>query len=121
MPEFGEVLAELRKDKDLTQKELAKVLHVSIGTISNYEKKVHFPDIDKLEELANFFHVTTDYLLGRCRTIYPPDVFEEELVSGVTIGEFVHQMKQLAPSRKEALAVILRDMEFCALAGRYKI
>lgn len=43
MAEFGELLAELRKDRSMTQHELADVLHVSVGTISNYEKSVHFP------------------------------------------------------------------------------
>lgn len=63
MSNFGELLAELRLDRKMTQKDLAKMLFVSVGTISNYEKGVHFPDIEKLIDLADFFHVTTDYLL----------------------------------------------------------
>ena len=62
MSKFGELLAELRLDRKMTQKDLAKMLFVSVGTISNYEKGVHFPDIEKLIDLADFFHVTTDYL-----------------------------------------------------------
>lgn len=62
---FGEILADLRQDRRLTQRFLAEVLHVSVGTISNYENGVHLPDLEKLVEIANYFDVTTDYLLGR--------------------------------------------------------
>ena len=66
MTRFGEILAELRQDRGLTQETLAKVLFVTAGTISNYENSAHFPDIEKLTALADFFDVPLDYLLGRC-------------------------------------------------------
>ena len=40
MAQFGELLAELREDRKLTQKELAEIIYVSPGTISNYENGV---------------------------------------------------------------------------------
>lgn len=67
MRKFGEILAELRQDHKLTQKDLAQEMFVSVGTISNYENGVHYPDVEKLISLADFFDVTTDYLLGRCK------------------------------------------------------
>lgn len=60
MAHLGELIAELRQDKGLTQKELGDILCVSSGTISNYENGVHLPDVDKVIALANYFHVTTD-------------------------------------------------------------
>ena len=48
MARFGELLAELRKDSGMTQKQLAERLHVSVGTVSNYENGVHLPDLEKL-------------------------------------------------------------------------
>lgn len=69
MAKLGELPAELRQDKKMTQRELANKLHVSSGTISNYEKGVHFPDLERLINLADYFHVTTDYLLGRAKAI----------------------------------------------------
>lgn len=62
MAHLGELIAELRQDRGLTQKELGDILCVSSGTISNYENGVHLPDVDKVIALANYFHVTTDYL-----------------------------------------------------------
>lgn len=61
----GRILTELRKEKEIGQKELAVYLNVSVGTVSNYENDVHSPDLSTLCKLADFFGVTTDYLLGR--------------------------------------------------------
>ena len=65
MATFGELLEELRKDHRLSQKQLADVIAVTTGTVSNYENNQHLPDIEKLIMLADYFGVTTDYLLGR--------------------------------------------------------
>lgn len=119
MCRFGEVLAELRKDKKLSQRELARIIHVSVGTISNYETGVHFPDVEKLINLADFFGVTTDYLLGRCESTASPDVFSEQLTADRTVGDFIRIFRSLPAPNKEALALIMRDMEFCATIGQY--
>lgn len=63
--EVGEILTELRKERNLGQKELAAYLNLSTGTISNYENGVHSPDLHTLCKLADYFGVTTDYLLNR--------------------------------------------------------
>lgn len=65
MAQFGDLLAELRQDRGLTQSELGKVISVTSGTISNYEHGFHLPDLEKLVLLADYFGVSTDYLLGR--------------------------------------------------------
>lgn len=54
MGKFGEKLAELRQDHKMTQRALAQRLHVTSGTISNYENGNHLPDVDKLVDLAIF-------------------------------------------------------------------
>lgn len=62
---FGDNLSLLRKEKNMEQKALAKVLGVSQQTISRWENNVVEPDIKSLIKIANYFDVTTDYLLGR--------------------------------------------------------
>lgn len=62
---LGELLAKLRKERGILQKELANYLNVTVATISNYEKGVHAPDYETLIKLADFFDVSTDYLLQR--------------------------------------------------------
>lgn len=49
MAEFGDMLSELRHDRNLTQAELALKIYVTPGTISNYESNVHYPDVEKLK------------------------------------------------------------------------
>ena len=63
MTNFGEILMQLRQEKHLSQAELGNVIFVSGGTISNYEKGVHYPDVEKLVALAEYFGVSIDYLL----------------------------------------------------------
>ena len=110
MAGFGEMLAELRQDAGLTQKELADKLFVSKGTISNYENGIHYPDIERLISLAELFGVTTDYLLGRSHSPLPVDVLDEAVLEEKSAGKLVEEVRILSPERKRALATVLRDM-----------
>ena len=58
-------IKELRQIKGLTQKELAGCLSVSDSTLSYWERGNYEPDHNNLIKLADYFNVTTDYLLGR--------------------------------------------------------
>ena len=61
---LGQRLKELRAEKKLTQKEVAEYLRISSVTYLRYEKAQREPSLDLLAELAVFFGVSTDYLLG---------------------------------------------------------
>lgn len=61
---FSERLKKLRKAKNLSQYELADRLGFSRGKLANYEQGTREPDFVTLEIIANFFEVSTDYLLG---------------------------------------------------------
>lgn len=65
MPTFGERLRQLRKEKNLTQDTLAKILFLNKSSISRYEKNNQMPENDLLQRIADYFYVSTDYLLGR--------------------------------------------------------
>ena len=62
--EFSKKLQELRKQKGLTQEELAQKLYVSRTAISKWESGRGYPSIDSLKEIAKFFCVTVDQLLS---------------------------------------------------------
>lgn len=62
--EFHEKLQELRKNKGLTQEELAQVLFVSRAAVSKWESGRGYPNIDSLKAIAQYFGVTVDQLLS---------------------------------------------------------
>lgn len=61
---FGERLKYLRTEKGLTQSELGKELGISRGAISYYEAGDRMPDINVLYDVAKYFNVSSDYLIG---------------------------------------------------------
>lgn len=65
MSTFGERLKELRKSKNLTQEKLAEQLSVNRDALAKWETGRAYPNVNIIKELADFFDVTTDYLLGR--------------------------------------------------------
>ncbi len=62
--EFNEKLQELRKQKGLTQEELAEILFVSRTAISKWESGRGYPNIDSLKAIAEFFNITIDEFLS---------------------------------------------------------
>ena len=62
--EFNEKLQELRKQKGLTQEELAEKLYVSRTAVSKWESGRGYPNLDSLKAIARFFSVTVDGLLS---------------------------------------------------------
>ena len=61
---FAQRLKELRHDKSLCMKQLAKELNTSDAAISNWENGINEPKISYIVSIAKFFNVSTDYLLG---------------------------------------------------------
>ena len=61
---FSERLRELRKEKNLSMKQLAIKLNTTDAAISNWENGINEPKISYLKAMAEFFNVSADYLLG---------------------------------------------------------
>lgn len=116
MAVFGELMAELRQDRGLTQKELGRILSVSTGTISNYENSVHYPDLEKLVTLADYFQVSTDYLLGRKTDTGSAHHTEAHDPQDETLVRMIRSLTRLPSHQRQALALIITDLEQCALA-----
>ena len=79
--EFNEKFQELRKQKGLTQEELAEKLYVSRTAISKWESGRGYPNIESLKVIAKFFSVTVDELLssGEALTIAEEDNKRKEM------------------------------------------
>ena len=65
MSYFALRLKELRKEKNLTQQELADEFSVKLRTYHGYEYGESYPEVAKLLAIADFFDVSLDYLMGR--------------------------------------------------------
>ena len=82
----GKKIAELRKEKELTQKELAKELHVTDKAVSKWERGVNFPDLGLIEKLAEALDSTPSILLGL------EDATKEEIVN--SFAEISYQQSE---------------------------
>lgn len=61
---FGERLRRLRVEKGMQQKALGRVFNLSQGAIGCYERSERQPEYAQLVAMANYFHVSVDYILG---------------------------------------------------------
>lgn len=84
---LGQKLTALRKDKNLTQQQMADALGMSRGTLGHYEIGRREPDYETLQQFADFFGVTTDYLLGRTPKEETKYIFRETDKDGYNFEE----------------------------------
>ncbi|MED4843934.1 helix-turn-helix domain-containing protein [Bacillus atrophaeus] len=75
---LGDRLKELRDSKKLTQDKLAEILGISRGTYAHYEINKRKPDYETLIKLADFYGVSTDYLLRGENKETQEKIFNEE-------------------------------------------
>jgi len=66
---IGENLKRMRREKDITQEQLAEMLGVSYQSVSRWENNSCYPDMELLPTIASFFETTVDKLLGMNETI----------------------------------------------------
>ena len=69
---FMRRLHELRKEQGFTLKQLAQLLNTSIQYYQKYEKGLHPLPAERLYQLADFYQVSADYILGRTDDPTPP-------------------------------------------------
>ena len=88
----------LRKEKGLTVRELGDILNISYPTITNIENgKRGFSD-DMLVQIANYFGVSTDYLLGKSDIRNPKEILEDDFQVA-----FYGEVKDLSEDAKEKI------------------
>ena len=90
MQKIGKKIVSLRKQKNMTQMELADKMGISFQAISNWERGNSMPDISKLPELAEIFGVSLDVLLGEKSSLVEAAV-ENSLEECVKSGEVAEE------------------------------
>jgi len=76
---FAERLKELRKEKNMTQVQLAEALGVSKGTIAMWEIGKREPNFETLDRLSDIFDKRIDYILGYSNDASSPQFTEEDI------------------------------------------
>lgn len=101
---LGKRLKELRGPK--TQEDIAISLGLSRPRYSHYENERSYPDPETLIKIADHYHVSTDYLLGRTNNKYPDDEFDipqlHEITSISTSGESTIAMEKIVDELKRS-------------------
>ena len=93
------VIADLRNLKGLTQEQLADELGVGRAALAKWERGAYAPPLGKIVELANYFHVTTDYLLGieHKKTLDVSGLSDEDIGALINMATYMREK-----SKKEA-------------------
>ena len=106
---FALKLKELRENLGLSQRALAVKLGVSQSTVGMWESSQREPNFKTIEELANFFDVTTDYLLGRADNKKP--VVDDDIGYDDFTYAMHNESKELTDEDKEMLLDMARMLK----------
>ena len=112
MNSFGKRLKYLRQEKRLTQAELGKVFNVTNVGVAKWESDDRFPDKGILIKIADYFNVSTDYLL--CRTDNPEAKVYNAIIDGDNIDLKINKNypHDLSPKEVEILISQLKAVGF---------
>ena len=99
---LAQTLKELRFKKNITQSEFANILGVAQQTVGSWEKNKSTPNYDLLKKIADYFNVTTDYLLGH-KDLQNEELNEDEINLLTAYRQLNDNDKQLTKSMLERM------------------
>lgn len=108
--EFGKFLAQMRKEKGLTQLQLAEKLNVTDKAVSRWETGKNYPDIDMFEDLSNILDVSVSELLEGKR-------IDKEKLFSVSENQIIEQIKTKKRSSKKYRIIICIILIVAILSG----
>lgn len=132
MSTYSNRIRELRKNKSLSQEQLADKLGVTKQAISQLERGTRKPSMAMLESLCDFFNVSSDYLLGKedvtirivdkngirkldAMEIYHPNPEIDHIVKSIRDNPVMHNLfdiaMECAPDNLELIAEVLKRMK----------
>lgn len=80
---IGKVIKDLRKEKGISQENLAQAMGVSVQAVSKWETQNSYPDIILIPEIAKFFNVSIDYLFfgcEHCNSVYENKLPDDDIL-----------------------------------------
>lgn len=104
MKKYNEIIRGLREDRDLKQSVIADLLETTQQHYSKYEKgNVEIP-VRSIIKLAEYYNVSTDYILGRVRYSKNVQELESLIQSTPLIAEVISDMSSLSSESKKAIS-----------------
>lgn len=111
---LGERIKSLRADRGIERADLAKIIGITYHALSKYETNEREPDYEILKIIADYFRVTTDYLLGR-------QVYAETTLTGVAkltvnddtspqVNELLETVEKLSPEQQDVILTVAKAM-----------
>jgi len=98
-------IVQLRKEHNLTQKELASMVGVHFSHMSRYERGISLPSIDVVKKLVQMFHVSADYLLfDESQAMVPANIADQELL------QQFERLSRMSEREKAAVKTVLEAM-----------
>lgn len=108
---IGDTLKKLRSDAGLTSEELCAKIGIKGGSYRNYERNDRKPDYETLIKLANFYGVSTDYILGRTNTLKNPlDEFAQREHLKTLEKLFMQKYLELTSEQRDKVLDFLREI-----------
>lgn len=108
MKELRERIRDLREDHNLKQKAVAARLGISQQTYSNYENGHREIPISAVVALANYYKVSTDYLLGTDNGYPGSTNLSNAYLDNVTMHDVVYDIQKLQPEERKDLVKYIR-------------
>lgn len=107
-PIIASIITELRESNNLKQKDVAEFLHVTVSAVSHYEQGITAPSTEIIVKLADYYNVSTDYILCRCQNkVDYTKLVDIKLNRNTTIGDAIKIMSSASKSDKEFLVYAL--------------
>ena len=116
MKSYPEIIRGLREDRDLHQKDIAKLIETTQQQYSKYETGETEISTRALIVLADFYGTSTDYLLGRTNRKEGMVSINEMLTSKYSAGELISDIAALTPERRSTVVDFVMFLKSCELA-----
>lgn len=100
---IGETIVDLRKERNYTQKELAKLLNISASCLSKYENGITQPPLDIIVQICDALNVSADYLLGRNDFLFDYKKLKSPYVRSINSFTLLNEMMKLNKANRTRL------------------
>lgn len=108
---FPDTLRQLRKKRRLTQKQFAEKVFISPSAVSQYETGRISPSRETLKRIADFFGVSTEYLMGTSTIAEIEEKLNCEYLHGISVNQLLDKCMNITGKDREALLTIVEALE----------